>query len=184
MFSSFGATSAAGQFVKRKPLVRFEASEKATIVSELDNTTPRSKQTKRSQSSEAGAEDIQRREDQPKKVRLQISSMAKVGRKSKKRSVVRMVQVRSSSRIKRKRGKRAGSGSSKKKPRMVKGRLQIRVGGYTGVQKIPPSALMKYLPTVKLKAAAKKLLSQSVTSKKSRPASKKRRRTKKRKTTK
>ena len=42
--------------------------------------------------------------------------------------------------------------------RIVKGRVSIKLGGYSGVQKLAPSQLIRYIPLNKLKAAAKKVL--------------------------
>lgn len=46
----------------------------------------------------------------------------------------------------------------KGKPRVIKGRLNVRVAGYLGVQKLAPSKLIKYLPANKVKQAAKRVL--------------------------
>lgn len=48
--------------------------------------------------------------------------------------------------------------SSSSKARVVKGRLNIKVVGYPGIQKVPPSQLIPYLPVTKLRQAAKKAL--------------------------
>lgn len=48
--------------------------------------------------------------------------------------------------------------SSSNKPRVVKGRVNLKVVGYPGVQKVPPSQLIPYLPITKLRQAAKKAL--------------------------
>lgn len=53
-------------------------------------------------------------------------------------------------------GKRRSSG--KGKPRVVKGRVNVRVAGYLGVQKLAPSKLIPYLPATKVRQAAKKAL--------------------------
>jgi hypothetical protein len=84
----------------RKPLLRFENSEKAQLVS---------------------------------------SSMPS-GNRRKKRS-----------------GKKT-QGSSSRKVRVVKGRVNIRVAGYSGLQKLAPSSLIPYLPASKLRQAAKRAL--------------------------
>jgi hypothetical protein len=78
----------------------------------------------------------------------------------------------------RRSGKRASSSSSSgsKKPRVIKGRVNLRVAGYTGLQKIPPSALIQYLPANKLRAAAKKVLGKTGKKTKKRRAAKRRRR--------
>jgi hypothetical protein len=61
-----------------------------------------------------------------------------------------------------KRRKRSGKTSStSKKPRVVKGKVTLRVAGYSGVQKLSPSALIPYLPANKLKQAAKRALGAS-----------------------
>lgn len=90
----------------RKPLLRFETSERAQIIS---------------------------------------SSMPPAGKR----------RVRSGKK------KSASSSSSTRKPRVVKGRLALRVAGYSGLQKIPPSSLIPYLPVSKLRQAAKRALSAS-----------------------
>lgn len=54
--------------------------------------------------------------------------------------------------------KKASGSSSSSKPRVVKGRVNIKVVGYPGVQKVAPSQLIPYLPISKLKQAAKKAL--------------------------
>jgi len=66
----------------------------------------------------------------------------------------------SSGKRKKRSGKR-NSTSSSKKPRVVKGRVTLRVAGYSGVQKIAPSALIPYLPATKLRHAAKRELGAS-----------------------
>jgi hypothetical protein len=48
--------------------------------------------------------------------------------------------------------------STKGKPRVIKGRVNVRVSGYVGVQKIAPSKLIPYLPANKVKLAVKKAL--------------------------
>lgn len=56
-------------------------------------------------------------------------------------------------------GRKRRTGSSKStKPRLVKGRVNVRVAGYLGVQKLAPSKLIRYIPANKLKVAAKKVL--------------------------
>lgn len=85
----------------RKPLLRFETSERAQLIS---------------------------------------SSMPSSG-KRRKRS-----------------GKKSTSSSASRKPRVIKGRVTLRVAGYSGLQKIPASALIPYLPATKLRQAAKRAL--------------------------
>lgn len=61
----------------------------------------------------------------------------------------------------RKTGRRKRSGkirATKGRPRVVKGRVNVRVAGYLGVQKVAPSKLIPYLPANKLRQAAKKVL--------------------------
>lgn len=55
-------------------------------------------------------------------------------------------------------GKRSVASTSGKKPRIVKGRVNLRVAGYSGLQKIPPSKLIPFLPATKLRQAAKRAL--------------------------
>jgi hypothetical protein len=57
----------------------------------------------------------------------------------------------------RKTGKRKSTGPSKK-PRVIKGRVNLRVPGYHGLQKVAPSSLIPFLPSSKLRQAAKKAL--------------------------
>lgn len=57
--------------------------------------------------------------------------------------------------------KKSASSSSTRKPRVVKGRLALRVAGYSGLQKIAPSSLIPYLPVSKLRQAAKRALGAS-----------------------
>ena len=53
-----------------------------------------------------------------------------------------------------KRRTRAGGGS--KRLRVIKGRVNVRIPGY-GLQKIAPSSLIPYLPSVKIRQAAKRV---------------------------
>ena len=59
----------------------------------------------------------------------------------------------------RKRPSKKRGGSTK--VRVVKGRVQLRVAGYTGVQSLAPSHLVRHIPSSKLRIAAKKLLGKS-----------------------
>lgn len=209
-------------------MVRFEASEKATVVSAdeedyyLKGTAAAKRGKKeRSAANPAAANKGKRSRRQLKSDSSEDSQGSKVdeeGGKANHRqvhiSIRRMAPKTRSSKSaagmvalsrKRKSKSSSGGGGSKvsrkrkggvsKKPRVVKGRLQIRVRGYAGVQKIAPSTLIPFLPTVKLRAAAKKVLSRSSAVKRSGPkkkrkvsrkrssagAKKKKRRTKKRK---
>ena len=49
-------------------------------------------------------------------------------------------------------------GAVASKPRVIKGRVNVRVAGYTGIQKVPPSQLIPFLPATKVRQAAKKAL--------------------------
>lgn len=65
-----------------------------------------------------------------------------------------------------KRKKRSGKKSSSKtavgkKPRVIKGRVNLKVPGYLGLQKVAPSSLIPYLPVGKLRQAARKALKAS-----------------------
>jgi hypothetical protein len=60
-----------------------------------------------------------------------------------------------------KRSSSSGSSGGSKRPRLVKGRVNLRVAGYSGLQKIAPSQLIPYLPANKLRQAAKKALGAS-----------------------
>lgn len=75
----------------------------------------------------------------------QTSMPGRAGRRRRKRTSRRRV------------GSSSG-GSKRSKPRVVKGRVNVRVAGYTGVQKVAPSKLIKYLPANKLRQAARKVL--------------------------
>ena len=44
------------------------------------------------------------------------------------------------------------------KVRVVKGRVRLRVAGYSGVQSLSPSHLVKHISSAKLRLAAKKVL--------------------------
>jgi len=65
----------------------------------------------------------------------------------------------------RSKGKK-GKSTTNRKPRIVKGRIHLRVAGYSGIQKIAPSSLVPYLPINKLRLAAKKALGASGKTKK------------------
>ena len=52
--------------------------------------------------------------------------------------------------------KKRKGGSSK--IRLVKGRVQLRVAGFAGVQNLAPAHLVRFIPSSKLRLAAKKLL--------------------------
>jgi hypothetical protein len=67
----------------------------------------------------------------------------------------------SSAKRKRRSGKKSSASSSSKKPKVIKGRVTLRVAGYSGVQRIAPSALIPYLPAAKLRQAAKRALGAS-----------------------
>jgi len=45
--------------------------------------------------------------------------------------------------------------------RIVKGRVNLRVSGYTGIQRLGAGALLQYIPRNKIQAAAKKYLKKS-----------------------
>ena len=42
-----------------------------------------------------------------------------------------------------------------------KGRLSLRIGGYSGIQRLAPSQLVRFIPLSKLKQAARKVLQKS-----------------------
>ena len=92
--------------MKRKPLVRFETTDRAELLSHSHSGTP-------------------------------MPAIRK-----------RRGTARSSVRRKGTRGR----------PRVVKGRLSLKVAGYSGYQRLPASSLIPYLPVTKLRAAAKKAL--------------------------
>jgi hypothetical protein len=52
----------------------------------------------------------------------------------------------------------AGGRKRPSKVRVVKGRVQLRVAGYNGVQSLASSHLVRHIPSSKLRLAAKKLL--------------------------
>lgn len=72
----------------------------------------------------------------------------------------------------RRRRKTAGSN----KIRVVGGKVRLRVTGYQGLQSLSPSALVRFIPTTKLRLAARRVLNTQ-----GRIANRKRRRTVKRK---
>ena len=60
------------------------------------------------------------------------------------------------------RGRRQSKGrGGSTKVRLVKGRVLLRVSGYSGVQSLAPSHLVRHIPGAKLRLAAKKLLNLS-----------------------
>ena len=59
-------------------------------------------------------------------------------------------------------GRRRRRVKSTKGIRFVKGRLALRVAGYSGLQRIAPSQLVRFVPLSKLKTAAKRVLLGSV----------------------
>lgn len=67
-----------------------------------------------------------------------------------------LVQL-SEEQIKKKTVKKTVS-KNRKLPCIVNGKLNIKVQGYPGIQKIPTSALIPYIHLAKLKEAAKKVL--------------------------
>lgn len=73
--------------------------------------------------------------------------------------------------------KRAKSTASRKL-RVVKGRINLRVAGYSGIQKIAPGSLVPYLPINKLRLAAKKALAASGKTKSKKKSVKRRKRQK------
>jgi hypothetical protein len=89
----------------RKPLVRYDTSSRAHLVTETAAGTPQGSKSK----------------SMPRKT-------------SRKRT------------------------GGKGKLRVVKGKVNLRVAGYLGVQKLAPSKLIPYLPTTKVRLAAKKAL--------------------------
>jgi hypothetical protein len=80
---------------------------------------------------------------------------------SERASIVSMPARTRSSKRKRK------TKVTKGKLRVVKGRVNLRLSGYSGVQKIPPGSLIPYLPLNKVRAAAKKVLKANRVPKKS-----------------
>lgn len=135
-----------------KPLVRFEAADRATVVSTATpvvKAKPSGSKTKEKKSTtESQLQSLDQEKKMPPKRRRRVTRASTNGVKKRRR--------RTKTRLGR---------TSSKKPRVVKGRLQIRVGGYTGVQKIPPSSLIPFLPTNKIRLAAKRVLSRNSTSK-------------------
>lgn len=98
------------------PLVRFEASEKATIVTkpgkEEDSSIPQKKAPQ-------------------KKKKIKVRNQVDLG----------------------------NSLGKSPKLKVVNGRLYLKVGGFQGIQKIPLHLLISQLPILKLRLAAKKVLS-------------------------
>jgi hypothetical protein len=82
---------------------------------------------------------------------------------SERASIVSMPARTRSSKRKRKTTRKVSKG----RLRVVKGRVNLRLSGYSGVQKIPPGSLIPYLPLNKVRAAAKKVLKANRVPKKS-----------------
>jgi hypothetical protein len=57
--------------------------------------------------------------------------------------------------------KRRHLGKGLKGVKFSKGRLALRVGGFSGVQRLAPSQLIRFIPLAKLKQAARKVLQKS-----------------------
>jgi hypothetical protein len=53
---------------------------------------------------------------------------------------------------------RRRSGAASNKIRIVGGRIRLRVTGYPGLQALAPSALVRFIPTTKLRLAARRVL--------------------------
>lgn len=109
--------------IRHRPLLRFEAHEKAKVVSHSLPLTATSTEEK-----------------------TQKSSMKRKGASKKRR-------VGSG-----KKGSSKRSGRVGKRPRVVKGRVQLKISGYSGIQRLPPSSLIPFLPVARIKAAAKRAL--------------------------
>jgi hypothetical protein len=77
-----------------------------------------------------------------------------------------------------KRRKRSSRKVPKGRLRVIKGRVNLKLSGYSGVQKIAPVSLIPYLPLNKIRTAAKRVLKANRVPKKS---SRKKRLTKKKK---
>jgi hypothetical protein len=73
---------------------------------------------------------------------------------SERASIVSMPAKTRSQRRKRRTSRKISKG----RLRVIKGRVNLKVSGYSGVQKIAPGSLIPYLPLTKLRAAAKKVL--------------------------
>lgn len=131
--------------IRHRPLLRFEAHEKAKVVSTHSSplTATSTEETTKTSMKRKGA--------------------------YKKRRVGRG----------RKGSSRKKTGRVGKRPRVVKGRVQLKISGYSGVQRLPPSSLIPFLPIARIKAAAKRALLASgkkrTTRKKRRTGSKRRR---------
>jgi len=74
--------------------------------------------------------------------------------------------------------------SPRGKPRVIHGRVALRVTGYSGIQHVPASALIPYLPVTKLRAAAKRALGKTRKGRKGRKKTKRRTRKARRRKTK
>ena len=81
----------------------------------------------------------------------------------------------------RKRSRSTKRRTTKGKPRLVNGRISLKVSGFSGTQKISPSALIPYLPVTKLRAAAKRALNSNKSRKVGSKKSRRKRSTKRRK---
>lgn len=67
----------------------------------------------------------------------------------------------SANKKRRRSGKKTSGTSGSRKVRVVKGKVNLRVTGYSGLQKLAPSSLIPYLPASKLRQAAKRALGAS-----------------------
>lgn len=61
----------------------------------------------------------------------------------------------------RRRSTRSRKPSKKTTVRIIKGHVNLRVSGYTGIQRLGAGALLQYVPRNKIQAAAKKYLKKS-----------------------
>lgn len=67
-----------------------------------------------------------------------------------------MPRRKRSGKTKKRKGRSAGKGL--KGVKFSKGRLALRIGGYSGVQRLAASQLVRFIPLSKLKQAARKVL--------------------------
>lgn len=112
----------------KKPLVSYHTRERASI-----NLLP----TKSNLSVASAADNFESSESMPRKRRggRTTRSRSKAVRRTKKR------RARTSNKI-----------------RVVAGRVKLRVTGYQGLQSLAPSSLIRFIPTTKLRLAARRVL--------------------------
>jgi hypothetical protein len=76
----------------------------------------------------------------------------------KKRRSKRLTNKKARTGVRR---RRTGGGARRTKIRVTKGRVAVRVAGFSGIQHLGASQLITHIPLSKIRAAAKKVLNKS-----------------------